>query len=67
MFPKLELIIYLGIASEGHGNLFMHLLGNIVFTSAHAEFSEKLFPCCRATIKQKLPDPNTQAPYPKNL
>ena len=67
MFPKLELIIYLGIISGGHGNLFMHLLGNIVFTSAHVEFNEKLFPCCKATIKQRLLNPNIQLPYLKNL
>jgi len=45
----------------------MHLLGNIVFISAYAKFNEKLFPHCKATVKQRLPDPNIQLPYPKNL
>lgn len=67
MSPKLELMIYLGITLRGHGNLFMHLLGNIVFTSAYAKFNEKLFPHCKATVKQRLLNPNIQLPYPKNL
>lgn len=60
-------MIYLGIVSGKHRNLFMHLPGNIVFTSAHAEFNEKLFSCYKATVKQRSPDPNTQLPYSKNL
>jgi len=67
MFLKSELMIYLGIVSGKHRNLFMHLPGNIVFTSAHAEFNEKLFSCYKATVKQRSPDPNTQLPYSKNL
>jgi len=67
MFPKSELMIYLRIVSEEHRNLFMHLLGNIIFTSAHAKFNKKPFSCCRTTAKQRLPDPNIQPPYSKNL
>jgi len=67
MSPKSELMIYLGIALGGHGNLFMRLSGNVVFISAHAKFNKKLFPHCKTTPKQRLPDPNTQLHYPKNL
>jgi len=67
MSPKSELMIYLGIASRGYGNLFMCLPGNIVFTSAYTEFNKKLFSHCKTTAKQRLPDPNIQLPYSKNL
>jgi len=64
MSPKSELMIYLGIASEEHGNLFMRLPGNIVFTSAHADFDEKSFPRCKDTKQQNqiLPDPKQSPP-----
>ena len=68
MFPKSKLMIYLGIASGEHGNLFIHLLGNIVFISAHANFDEKSFPHCKDTKQQNwiLPDPK-QSPSPQSL
>ena len=34
--PKSELMIYLGVAPGGHGNIFMRLPNNVVFTSAPA-------------------------------
>jgi len=43
--PKLELMIYISIALEGHGNIFMHSSGNVVLTATYADFVEKLFPC----------------------
>jgi len=66
--PKSELIIYIGIASEGYENIFMHSSGNVVFTAAHAEFIENLFPHCtmRNRQQQRLPDSNNQIPSPRN-
>jgi len=49
MSLKSELMIYLGITSGEHGNLFMCLPGNIVFTFAHADFDEKSFSRCKDT------------------
>ena len=68
MSPKSELMIYLGIALEEHRNLFMCLPENIVFTSTHADFDEKSFPCCKDTKQQNwiLPDPK-QSPSPQSL
>ena len=53
MSPKSELIIYIGIALEGHGNIFMCSPGNIVFTAVHTEFIEKLFLCCTMRNRQQ--------------
>jgi len=49
--PKSELMIYIGIVPRDHGNIFMRLPENVVFTSAHADFNENLFPWCPANKK----------------
>jgi len=67
MHPKSELMIYIGIAPEKHGNIFMRSLGNIVFTAAYAIFDETLFLCCQNKIRQPqaLNKPNkTSLPLP---
>jgi len=68
MFPKSELMIYLGIASGEHRNLFMRLPENIVFTFAHTDFGEKSFSCYKDTKQQNqiLPDPKQSLP-PQSL
>jgi len=50
--PKSKLMTYIGIAPGDHGNIFMCSLENVVFTSAHADFNENLFPRCPANKKQ---------------
>jgi len=45
-------MIYLGSVLGGHGNTFMHLPMNIVFTSAHADFDEMMFPRCSNKSRQ---------------
>jgi len=61
-------MIYLGIVSGEHGNLFMHLPENIVFTSAHADFDEKSFSHYKDTKQQNriLLDPK-QSPSLQSL
>jgi hypothetical protein len=44
--PKSELMTYIGVAPDGHGNRFMRSPNNVVFTSSHAIFEETLFPKC---------------------
>ncbi|THU91201.1 hypothetical protein K435DRAFT_674587, partial [Dendrothele bispora CBS 962.96] len=44
--PKSEYMVYLGVAPGGHGNCFMRLPNNVVFTLAHAIFEETVFPKC---------------------
>ena len=68
MSLKSELMIYLGIVSGENRNLFICLLGNIVFISAHTDFDEKSFPCCKDTKQQNwiLPDPK-QSPLSQSL
>jgi len=53
-------MIYLGIAPTGHRNIFMCLPNNSVFTSAHAEFDENLFPKYQNKTRQRqaLTKPN---------
>ena len=47
MAPKLELMVYLGIASDNDKNfLFMHHFNNINFISSQALFDEQLFSFC---------------------
>jgi len=57
-------MIYIGIALGNHGNIFMQLPNNIVFTSSHAEFIEDMFPRCpdKNRHKKTLPE-RTQPPY----
>jgi len=57
-------MIYIGIAPGNHGNIFMWLPNNIVFTSLHAEFIKDMFPCCldKNWHKKTLPK-RTQLPY----
>jgi len=63
MSPKSELMIYIGIALGGHKNIFMCSPGNVIFTAAHIEFIEKLFPCCTMR-NRRLPNSNNQISPP---
>jgi len=56
MSSKSELITYIGIASEGHRNIFMYLSRNVVFTAIHTNFDKKLF---SFTIAQKIDNNRT--------
>ena len=50
--PKLELMVYLGVAPGNDANfLFMHSPNNVLFTTTQAEFSEAQFPKCDRPIK----------------
>jgi len=49
---KSELMTYTSIAPRDHGNIFMCSPENVVFTSAHADFNENLFPWYLANKKQ---------------
>ena len=66
--PKSELMIYLGPAPGGHGNIFMRISTNVVYTSAHALFDETLFPK-RAVNTKRLLDrlPNDVPDFPLHL
>ena len=51
--PKLELMIYLGVAPGNDANFsFMCSPNNVLFTTAQAEFSEAQFPKCDRPIKR---------------
>ncbi len=63
--PKSELMIYLGVAPGDHGNIFMCLPNNVLYTSAHALFDESMCPKCADRNKRlltHLPDVNPDAP-----
>ena len=50
--PKLELMVYLGVAPGNDANvLFMCSPYNVLFTAAQAEFSEAQFPKCDKPVK----------------
>ena len=50
--PKLELMVYLGVALGNNANfLFVHSPHNVLFTATHAEFSEVQFPKCDKPVK----------------
>ena len=58
-------MIYLGVAPGEHGNIFMRLPNNVLYTSAHALFDESMFPKRAEKNKRiltKLPDLNPDAP-----
>lgn len=66
--PKSELMIYLGAAPGGHGNIFMRMPNNVVYTSAHAIFDETLFPRRSKMTKRSLNRlPNELADIPAGL
>jgi len=68
--PRAELMVYLGVAPGGHGDLFMRSPNNTVFTAAHALFDEGIFPRCpkftkpRESTQLRRPFSEQQDPHP---
>ena len=63
--PKSELMVYIGVAPGGHGFRFMRSPNNIIFTSAHALFDEKMFPKCPTNQRRRtsrIDDPEDENP-----
>ena len=61
-------MIYIGIAPGKHGNIFMCLPNNIVFTFVHADFNESLFPRCSNRFRQpQIPLESNTLPSPNPL
>jgi hypothetical protein len=58
--PKLEVMVYLGVAEGIKGHRFMRTTNNQLFTATTALFDEKLFPKC----KTSAPKPITQVREP---
>ncbi|THU80273.1 hypothetical protein K435DRAFT_607398, partial [Dendrothele bispora CBS 962.96] len=57
-------MVYLGVAPGGHGNRFMRLPNNVVFTLAHAIFEETVFPKCEKHGQEDTQDDGPAAPSP---
>ena len=64
MSPKSELMTYISITSEEHGNIFIYSSRNIVFTVIHTNLNKKLFShyCTKNRQQQSLPDNDNQLP-----
>ena len=65
LLPKLELMVYIGIAEGIKGHRFMHITNNQIFTVATVLFDESLFPKCKTAVKCPttcLNEPVTEQP-----